>query len=79
MKKRRGGGEGREEEDSEVECKGWGTLGMSALHSVCMSVCESKHPAMSQTYAAATALNHTPANCFETNPVALALSLTLSF
>lgn len=36
----------REEEDNEVECKGWGTSGMSALHCVC--VCESKHPAMSQ-------------------------------
>lgn len=27
-----------EEEDNVEECKGWGTSGMSALRSLCMSV-----------------------------------------
>lgn len=55
----------REEEDNEVECKGWGTSGMSALPRVCVCVCM-WCVCVSQTYAAASELNHTPANCFET-------------
>lgn len=31
--------ESEEEEDNEVECKGWGTSGMSALHYECVCVC----------------------------------------